>query len=71
MVYKVLDLRTGEYFKATDLGWNIDDSVRDDAIFYSTFEAQTIIINVIKNRSYNPHSEVPKLIKEYFEVVEI
>ena len=65
-MYKVLDLRTGECLKHSDIYWS-----EQDAHYYSIEEALEVINSILKNRSYNPYPDVPKLIREYFEIVEI
>jgi hypothetical protein len=67
MLYKVLDLRTGECLRQADMYW-----VEEEATYCSKQAAEEVIDDVIRIRNdWNPYDDCKNLIREYFVVIEV
>ena len=67
VVYKILDLRTGEYFRNSDIYWQ-----EFDALFNTKRLAEQAIKDLVRLRNdFYPGYEYPKVIPEYFAIIEV
>jgi hypothetical protein len=66
-MFKVLDLRCGEFIHKADIYWN-----PEDAVYESRQAALQVISDMVRIRNdWNPYDDCKNLIPEYFEVIEV